>query len=94
MNCCGKKKIEDLLASNAKLAELLHKKSQKVEPEPEPKKNRALYVFAIIGSIAVIALVAYFVYRKLNPVYVEEGEFEDDFEDMSEEDFEDENDAE
>lgn len=92
MNCCGKKKIEDLLASNAKLAKLLHVKEQ--EQEPEPKKNRALYVFAIIGSIAVIALVAYFVYRKLNPVYVDEGEFEDDFDDMPEDDFEDEDDAE
>ena len=61
------KKLEDLVSSNAKLAELLHlKKEEEIE-----KKNTALYVFAIIGAIAAIALIAYAVYRYFNPIYVE-----------------------
>lgn len=83
MNCCTKKKLEELVSSNAKLAELLHLKK---EEEPE-KKNTALYVFAIIGAIAAIAAIAYAVYRYLNPVYVEDGELEDEFEDFTEDDF-------
>ena len=71
------KKLEDLVSSNAKLAELLHLKKEEEEFE---KKNTALYVFAIIGVIAAIALIAYAVYRYLNPVYVEDGEFEDEYE--------------
>ena len=58
------KKLEELVSSNAKLAELLHlKKEEEIE-----KKNTALYVFAIIGAVAAIALIAYAVYRYLNPV--------------------------
>lgn len=70
------KKLEDLVSSNAKLAELLHlKKEEEVE-----KKNTALYVFAILGAIAAIALIAFAVYRYLNPVVLEEDEFEDEYE--------------
>lgn len=77
------KKLEELVSSNAKLAELLHlKKEEEVE-----KKNTALYVFAIIGAIAAIALIAFAVYRYLNPVYVEDGEFEDEFEELLEDDY-------
>lgn len=88
------KKLEDLVSSNDKLAELLRLKKEEEEFE---KKNTALYVFAIIGAIAAIALIAYAVYRYLNPVYVEDGEFEDEYElleddyipsDASETDFE------
>ena len=88
------KKLEDLVSSNDKLAELLRLKKEEEEFE---KKNTALYVFAIIGAIAAIALIAYAVYRYLNPVYVEDGEFEDEYElleddyipsDASEADFE------
>lgn len=71
------KKLEELVSSNAKLAELLHLKKEEEEFE---KKNTALYVFAIIGAIAAIALIAFAVYRYLNPVYVEDGEFEDEYE--------------
>ena len=42
------KKLEELVSSNAKLAELLHLQKE----EEEEKKNTALYVFAIIGAIA------------------------------------------
>ena len=88
------KKLEELVSSNDKLAELLRLKKEEEEFE---KKNTALYVFAIIGAVAAIALIAYFVYRYLNPVYVEDGEFEDEYElleddyipsDASETDFE------
>ena len=77
------KKLEDLVSSNAKLAELLHlKKEEEIE-----KKNTALYVFAIIGAVAAIALIAFAVYRYLNPVYVEDGELEDEFEELLEDDY-------
>jgi len=77
------KKLEDLVSSNAKLAELLHlKKEEEIE-----KKNTALYVFAIIGAVAAIALIAYAVYRYLNPVYVEDVELEDEFEELFEDDY-------
>ena len=77
------KKLEDLVSSNAKLAELLHlKKEEEIE-----KKNTALYVFAILGAIAAIALIAYAVYRYLNPAYIEDDEFEDEYEDFLEDDY-------
>ena len=77
------KKLEELVSSNAKLAELLHlKKEEEIE-----KKNTALYVFAIIGAVAAIALIAYAVYRYLNPVYVEDVELEDEFEELFEDDY-------
>lgn len=77
------KKLEELVSSNAKLAELLHLKKE----EEEEKKNTTLYVFAIIGAIAAIALIAYAVYRYLNPVYVEDGELEDEYEDFFEDEY-------
>ena len=77
------KKLEELVSSNAKLAELLHlKKEEEIE-----KKNTTLYVFAIIGAVAAIALIAYAVYRYLNPVYVEDVEAEDEFEELFEDDY-------
>ncbi len=77
------KKLEELVSSNAKLAELLHlKKEEEIE-----KKNTALYVFAIIGAVAAIALIAYAVYRYLNPVYVEDVELDDEFEELFEDDY-------
>ncbi len=78
------KKLEELVSSNAKLAELLHLKKEEEEFE---KKNTALYVFAIIGAVAAIALIAYAVYRYLNPVYVEDGELEDEYEELFEDDY-------
>jgi len=77
------KKLEELVSSNAKLAELLHlKKEEEIE-----KKNTALYVFAIIGAIAAIALIAFAVYRYLNPVYVEDVALDDEFEELFEDDY-------
>lgn len=77
------KKLEELVSSNAKLAELLHlKKEEEIE-----KKNTALYVFAIIGAVAAIALIAYAVYRYLNPIYVEDGGLEDEYEELFEDEY-------
>ncbi|MBR2409742.1 MAG: hypothetical protein IKB07_12415 [Lachnospiraceae bacterium] len=84
MNCGARKKIEELLSSNAKLAELLHLKKEEEEKE---KSNTALYVFAILGAIAAIAAIAYAVYRYLNPVYIEDGELEDEYEELLEDDY-------
>ena len=82
------KKIDELVASNAKIAELLGKKE-----EPEKKCARVIvWVLAIIGAIAAVAAIAYGVYRYLNPDYLEDFDF-DDFDDFDEdEDFEDEDD--
>ncbi|MDD6036427.1 MAG: DUF4366 domain-containing protein [Lachnospiraceae bacterium] len=82
MNCSTKKKLEELVSNNAKLAELLHLKKE----EPE-KKNTALYVFAIIGAVAAIAAIAYAVYRYLNPVYIEDYEPEDEYEELMKDDY-------
>lgn len=53
-------------------------------------KKTVCWVFGIIGAVAVIAGIAYAVYRYLTPDYLDE--FEDDFEDedMEEDFFEDE----
>ena len=76
------KKIDELLASNAKLAELLKKKE-----EPEKKCNTLVWVLAIIGAVAAVAAIAYAVYRYMNQDCLDDFDFEDDdFED----DFEDE----
>ena len=77
------KKIDELIASNAKLAELLGRK----EEEPEKKCGRVIvWVLAIIGAIAAIAAIAYGVYRYLNPDYLDDF----DFDDLDDEEFEEE----
>jgi len=81
------KKIDELIASNAKLAELLGRK----EEEPEKKCCRAIvWVLAIIGAVAAIAAIAYGVYRYLNPDYLDDFDFDDfDEDDFEDDDFED-----
>ncbi len=76
------KKLDDLIASNTKLAELLGKKE-----EPEKKTHVVVWVLAIIGAIAAVAAIAYAVYRYMNPDYLEDFDF-DDFDDDYEDDFE------
>lgn len=78
------KKIDELIASNTKLAELLGKKS-----EPEKKTHALVWVLAIIGAVAAIAAIAYGVYRYLNPEYFDDFDF-DDYDDEYEDDFENE----
>ncbi len=83
------KKIDELIASNAKLAELLGRKE-----EPEKKACRAIvWVLAIIGAVAAIAAIAYAVYRYMNPEYFDDLDF-DDFDDDEVDDFEEEDDIE
>ncbi len=77
------KKLEELVSSNAKLAELLHLKKE----EEMEKKNTALYVFAILGAIAAIALIAYAVYRYLNPIYIEDADLEEEYEELFEDEY-------
>ena len=74
------KKIDELIASNAKLAELLGRK------EEEPEKKCCKAIVWVLGAVAAIAAIAYGVYRYLNPDYLDDFDF-DDFED---EDFEEE----
>ncbi len=64
-------KLENIMEM-AKLNELLGKKEEK-------KCNVLLWVLAIVGIVAVIAGVAYMLYRHFSPDYLED--FEDDFED-------------
>ena len=82
------KKIDELIASNAKLAELLGKKE---EPVVEEKKccNAVVWVLAIVGAIAAVAAIAYAVYRYMNQESLDDFDFEDDdFEDDFEDEFE------
>ena len=55
-----------------------------LKKEEEKKSNIWVWILAIVGGIAVIAGIAYAVYRYLTPDYLED--FDDDFDD----DFEDE----
>jgi hypothetical protein len=71
-------KLDEIL-DNAGVNGILGRKK-----EEEKKCNKLLWVFAIIGAVAVVAAVAYAVYRYLTPDYLED--FEDDFDD----DFDDE----
>ena len=73
-------KVSDLLATT-KLNELIHKKEDPIEE----KKHTVVFVLAIIGTIAAIAAIAYFVYRCVTPNYLDD--FDDDFDDEFEEDF-------
>ena len=79
------KKVKELIASNEKLAELLHMKKE----EEAKKKNVLVYVLAIIGAVAAVAAIAYAVYRHMNPAYLEdttEANFEEEMaEDVAEE---------
>ncbi len=78
-------KIDDMI-SNAKLSQLLHKKSAE-----EERKTNLLWILAIIGVVASVAAIAYAVYRHLTPRYLDDfdgdfdyDEFDDDFDDDDE----------
>ena len=71
-------KVEELFKS-AKLDEILRKRDQ------DKRCKTILIILAIIGGIAVIAGIAYAVYRYLSPKYLTD--FEDEFEDEFDEDF-------
>ena len=64
----------------------------KKKKEEEKKSNVWVWVLAIVGGIAVIAGIAYAVYRYLTPDYMDD--FDDDFDDDLEDDFFDDEDEE
>ncbi|MBQ8184215.1 MAG: hypothetical protein IJ036_00345 [Lachnospiraceae bacterium] len=70
-------RVEDFL-SNTKLNELLCKKEAE-----EKSKNTLLWILAIVGAVAAVALIAYGVYRYFAPDYL------DDLDEECDEDFED-----
>ena len=74
-------KIDEILTL-LKSNELLGKKEP---PKEEKKCNTVLWVFAILGGIAVIAGIAYALYQYFTPDYLED--FEDDFDDDFDDDF-------
>lgn len=74
-------KIDDLL-SMIKMNELLGKKEP---PKVEKKCNPILWILAILGTIAVIAGIAYALYHYFTPDYLED--FEDDFDDEFDDEF-------
>ena len=80
------KKLDELIASNTRLAELLGKKA-----EPEKKTHPVVWILAIIGAVAAIAAIAYAVFRYLNPEYFDDFDFEDEYEEDFEDDDTDEN---
>lgn len=74
-------KVEEIINS-VKLAELLKKK------EDEKKVPTAVIVLAVVGIIALIAAIAYGVYRFFAPEYFEDDlEYEEDDDFFEDEDF-------
>ena len=71
--------LHGLLSENVAKAGALLKK----EEEAEKKKNKAVWIFAALGIIAVAAAAIYGLYRFFAPDYLEdfEEDFEDDFDD-------------
>lgn len=70
---------------NIKIDELLAALKKK---EEEQDKNTVLWVLAIIGAVAVVAGIAFAVYRFFAPDYLED--FEEDLDDDFDDYFEDE----
>ncbi len=68
-----------------KVEELLEALKQK---EDDKHKNIILWVFAIIGAVALVVLIAVVVYHFFAPDYLED--FEEDFDDDYDDYFEDE----
>ena len=68
-------KLDEILAT-IKANEIMKKKEEK-------KCNCLLWILAIVGAVAVIAGIAYAVYRYMTPDYLDDfdDDFDDDFED-------------
>lgn len=69
-------KLEELMSA-AKINDFLRRRDP-----VEQKKRKCLWVLAIIGGIALVAMIAYAVYRYMNPDYLDD--FDDDFDDYEE----------
>lgn len=79
--CMNFKKLDELINSNSKLAELL---GRKVEIEEKKKANPVVIILAVVGCVAAVAGIAYLVYRFLAPDdYDDFDDFDEDFEDDS-----------
>ena len=79
-------KLEDLLNAS-KINELVHKKQ--IEEE---KKSNIMWLLAIIGAIATVAVIAFAVYKYFTPDYLADldDDFDDDFYDDLDDDSEEE----
>lgn len=76
----------------AKLDELLEViKAKELMKKEDDKKNCIIWILAIVGAVAVIAGIAYAVYRYMTPDYLDD--FDDDFDDDFEDDDVDEEEA-
>ena len=82
---CGK--FDDLV-NNAKINQILTK--NKADKE---RKTCIVWILAIIGAVACVAAIAYAVYRRVTPRYLDDfdgdfdyDEFDDDFDDDDDED--------
>ena len=82
---CGK--FDDLV-NNAKINQILNKNKA-----DEERKTRIVWILAIIGAVACVAAIAYAVYRRVTPRYLDDfdgdfdyDEFDDDFDDDDDED--------
>lgn len=69
-------KLDDFLNA-IKIGELIHRKDPM-----ERKRHNIFCILAVIGGVAIIAAIAYAVYRYMNPDYLED--FDDDFDDYEE----------
>ena len=69
-------KLEELMAAT-KINEFLRRRDP-----VEQKKRKFLWILAIIGGITLVAMIAYAVYRYMNPNYLDD--FDDDFDDYEE----------
>lgn len=76
-------KLEELLTAT-KLGEMMHKKE--VE---EKKKNTVCIVLAVVAGVALIAGIAYALYKRCSCEDDFEDDFDDDFEDFEDDFFED-----
>ncbi len=70
-------KINDLIAQT-KLNDLIHRK--------EKKNNGIVIALAIIGSVAAVAVIAFLVYKWVNPKYIAEFDDLEDEDDIDEDD--------
>ena len=70
-------KLEELIAES-KLSGLLQAR------EEQKQKNTFIWILAIVGMIAAVAIIAYAVYRFFTPDYLEDfdEDFDEDLEDF------------
>lgn len=72
-------RLEDLVNAT-KLNELINKNEEK-------KDNTLVMVLAVVGGIALVAGIAYALYRYFKPDYLEDFEDEFDYDDFDDDDF-------